>query len=150
MTRGMYPVPLQELIEFFESLPEQERRENLLLLAEQSGRHVPRAGEKFDLEDVRKDEECTDTVGIFLRKDDGDRIHFAVTLGPKVQTLTRAMATILCKGLNGATLQGVLDVPENFVPRIIGAELVRLRSQTVYYVLNRMKAAVRSLLERRV
>jgi cysteine desulfuration protein SufE len=33
-------------------------------------------------------------------------------------------------------------MPTDFVPRIIGAELVRLRSQTVYYVLDRMKQAV--------
>ena len=98
---------------------------------------------------MRKDEECTDTVGIFLRAEDGDRAHFAVTLGPQVQTLTKAMTTILCRGLNGAKLQEVLDVPADFVPRIVGAELVRLRSQTVYYVLGRMKAAVKMLLDRR-
>ncbi len=143
------PSPLQELIEFFEHLSEQERRENLLLMAEQAEKQEPREGEKFDVADVRKDEECTDTVGVFLRIDDGDRACFAVTLGPKVQTLTRAMATILCRGLNGVMLREVLDVPQDFVPRIVGAELVRQRSQTVYYVLNRMKAAVQTLLDRK-
>ncbi|MCE9518349.1 MAG: SufE family protein [Verrucomicrobia bacterium] len=144
----MYPVPLQKLIDFFEHLSEQERRENLLLLAEQAKKQEPREGEKFELEDVRKDEECTDTVGIFLRVEDGGCAHFAITLGPKVQTLTRAMATILCRGLNGTMLQEVLNVPEDFVSRIIGADLVRQRSQTVYYVLNRMKAAVQETLKR--
>ncbi len=142
----MYPAPLQELINFFEHLSEQERRENLLLLAEQAEKLEPREGEKFDLEEVRKDKECTDTVGVYLRVDDDDRAHFAITLGLKVQTLTRAMATILCKGLNGAMLQELLDVPEDFVSRIIGAELVRQRSQTVYYVLGRMKAAVKAFI----
>src|SRR5687768_13022659 len=48
-----------------------------------------------------------------------------------------------------APLRDVLDVPADFVPRIVGSELVRLRSQTVYYVLSRMKTAVKMLLDRR-
>lgn len=144
-----YPAPLEELIRFFEHLPEQERRENLIVMSDNAKKQEPRSGEMFELEDVRKDEECTDTVGIFLRAEDDDRAHFAVTLGPRVQTLTRAMTTILCRGLNGARLQEVLDVPADFVPRIVGAELVRLRGQTVYYVLGRMKAGVKMLIDRR-
>ena len=145
----MYPKPLEELIELFEHLPEQERRENLVVMSDSAKKQEPREGETFDLEDVRKDEECTDTVGIYLRADENDEANFAVTLGPQVQTLTKAMTTILCRGLNGTKLQDVLDVPADFVPRIIGAELVRLRSQTVYYVLGRMKTAVKMLLDRR-
>jgi len=61
-----------------------------------------------------------------------------------VQTLTRALGVILCRGLNGSSLEAVQAIQEDFVPRIIGAELVRLRSQTVYYVLRRMKEAARS------
>ncbi len=145
----MYPKPLEELIELLEHLPEQERRENLVVMSDSAKKQEPREGETFDLEDVRKDEECTDTVGIYLRVEGNDRAHFAVTLGPQVQTLTKAMTTILCRGLNGTKLWDVLDVPADFVPRIIGAELVRLRSQTVYYVLSRMKTAVKMLLDRR-
>jgi cysteine desulfuration protein SufE len=145
----MYPSGLQDIIELFEHLPEQERRENLIVMADSAKKQEPKDGEKFDLEDVRKDEECTDTVGVFLRTDDDDKAHFAITLGPLVQTLTKAMTSILCRGLNGAKLQDVLDVPADFVPRIVGADLVRLRSQTVYYVLSRMKTAVKMLLDQR-
>lgn len=140
-----YPAALDELISFFEALPEGERRENLIDLAAQAASHAPKDGERYGLEDVRKDAECTDTVGIHLRLDDGGRAQFAISLGPKVQTLTRALAVILCRGLNGCTLEEVVSVPGDFVPRIIGAELVRLRSQTVYYVLNRMKEAAKLL-----
>ncbi|MDZ4402927.1 SufE family protein [Prosthecobacter sp.] len=140
-----YPAALGELIAFFESLPEGERRENLIDLAAASAAHAPKEGEKFDLEDVRKDAECTDTVGVHVRLEQDDHAYFAVSLGPKVQTLTKALTTILCRGLNGSTLREVLDVPQDFVPRIIGAELVRLRSQTVYYVLTRMKQAAQVL-----
>ncbi len=145
----MYPEALNDLIELFEHLPEQERRENLVTLSDSAKRCEPKEGETFDLEDVRKDEECTDTVGIFLRVGEDDKAHFAVTLGPAVQTLTKAMTSILCRGLNNTKLQDVLDVPADFVPRIVGAELVRLRSQTVYYVLSRMKTAVKMFMDRR-
>ncbi|MCB1228503.1 MAG: SufE family protein [Verrucomicrobiales bacterium] len=136
-----YPSALQELIDFFEGLSEGERRENLIGLAENASSFRPEPGESFDLTDVRKDQGCTDTVGLFLRVEAGGRVHFAVELGPKVQTLTRAMTTLLCRGLNGATLEEVLEISPDFVPRLIGEELVRLRSQTVYYVLSRMKQA---------
>ena len=140
-----YPAALKELITFFEALPEGERRENLIDLAAASATCAPKEGEKFDLEDVRHDAGCTDTVGVHARLEQGDQVHFAISLGPKVQTLTKAMATILCRGLNGSTLVEVLEVPQDFVPRIIGADLVRLRSQTVYYVLGRMKQAALKL-----
>ena len=145
MTLPDYPTALGELIAFFEHLPEAERRENLIDFAAAAAAHAPKEGETFDLEDVRKDAECTDTVGVHVRLEHGDHVHFAISLGPKVQTLTRALTTILCRGLNGSTLREVLDVPQDFVPRIIGAELVRLRSQTVYYVLGRMKQAAAQL-----
>lgn len=140
-----YPAALDELITFFESLPEGERRENLIDLAAAAPNYAPKDGESFDLEDIRHDAECTDTVGVHARLEHGDHVHFAISLGPKVQTLTKAMATILCRGLNGSTLTEVLEVPQDFVPRIIGADLVRLRSQTVYYVLGRMKEAAQAL-----
>jgi cysteine desulfuration protein SufE len=75
-------------------------------------------------------------------------VTFKVSLGPEVQTLTRAMTAILVKGLADATPQDILDIPADFVPKIVGAELVRLRSQTVYYVLGRMKATVKVYLNR--
>ena len=137
----MYPLKLAKIVTLFDSLSEDERRANLIAYAEQARRLAPQAGETFDIEDVRKDEECTDTVGIFLRVDVERRAHFRVTLGPQVQTLTRAMAAILCTGLEGATVEEVLALPADFVPRIVGAHLVRIRSQTVYYVLMRMKEA---------
>jgi len=144
-----YPAPLQDLIDLFEHLPEAERRENIISYADAAKSCEPKEGETFDLTDIRKDEECTDTVGVFLRAEEGDRAHFAIELGPKVQTLTKAMTAILCRSLNGVPMREVLDTPADFVPRIIGAELVRLRSQTVYYVLSRMKTAVRMLLDQR-
>lgn len=135
------PPALQELIDFFEHLPEPERRDSLISMAESVEAHAPRPGLPYEVEEVRKDPECSDIVGIFLQREDGGHVHFAVTFGPKVQTLTRALAAILCRGLNGCTASEILAISPDFIPRIVGAELIRLRSQTVYYVLHRMQQA---------
>lgn len=143
-----YPAALEELITLFESLPEGERRENLIELAAQSASCEPQAGETYEVVDVRHDAECTDSVGIHARVAEDGVVHFAVSLGPKVQTLTKALTVVLCRGLKGLTADEVITVSPDIVPRIVGAELVRLRSRTVYYVLNRMKEAARALATR--
>jgi cysteine desulfuration protein SufE len=142
-----YPAKLSAIIELFVGLSDAEKRETLIAYADQSPSHEPKEGEVFQIEDIRKDEECTDTVAVFLRLDEG-RCHFRVTLGPKVQTLTRAMSAILCKGLDGIPPADILSIPSDFVPKIVGAELVRVRSQTVYYLLTRMKGIVKVWLQR--
>jgi cysteine desulfuration protein SufE len=144
----MYPPALAEIVEFFESLPEDEKRENLVAYADNALNCALKAGESFDLEDTRKDEECTDTVGVFMKVDSEAHTFFRITLGPQVQTLTKAMTAILCKGLEGSTPQAILDLPADFVPQIVGGQLVRIRSQTVYYILTRMKSACRVFLNR--
>ena len=144
----MYPPKLNNIINLFETLPEVERRETLVSYADSAKKQEPRPGEQFQLEDVRKDEECADTVGVYLQVDDEGKAHFRMTLGPEVQTLTRAMTAILCKGLDGATPQEILDLPSDFVTRIVGAELVRVRSQTTYYILTRMKGVCKVYLDR--
>jgi cysteine desulfuration protein SufE len=143
-----YPPKLDKIINLFEMLPEVERRETLVSYADSAKKQEPRDGEKFALEDVRKDEECADTVGVYLHVDEQGKAHFRMTLGPEVQTLTRAMTAILCKGLDGVTPQEVLDLPSDFVTRIVGAELVRVRSQTTYYILTRMKGICKVYLDR--
>ena len=135
----MYPPKLNKIIHLFEGLPEDERRETIVSYADNAPKQEPREGETFDLVDVRKDEECMDTVGVYLHVDEKGKAQIRMTLGPEVQTLTRAMAAILCKGLEGCTPQEILDLPSDFVTRIVGAELVRVRSQTIYYVLTRIK-----------
>ena len=144
----MYPQKLDKIIDLFEHLPEVERRETLVSYADNARKQEPREGEQFDLVDVRKDEECTDTVGVYLHVDSEGKAHIRMTLGPEVQTLTRAMTAILCKGLEGCTPQEILDLPSTFVTRIVGAELVRVRSQTIYYVLTRIKGICKVWIDR--
>ena len=137
-----YPTKLSAIIELFVGLNDAEKRETLIAYADQAHSQEPRKDESFALEDIRKDQECTDTVAVFLRVDE-DCCHFRVTLGPQVQTLTRAMSSILCKGLDGLPPADILAIPSDFVPKIVGADLVRARSQTVYYLLTRMKGIVK-------
>jgi cysteine desulfuration protein SufE len=148
-TESVYPKGLQKIVTLFESLPDQEKRDALISYADQARKWEPKEGETFNLEDVRKDAECTDTVGVFLKVDDEERATFRVTLGPQVQTLTRAMTSILCRGLERSTVSEILAVPSDFVPKIVGGELIRARSQTVYYVLTRMKGICKVYLDRR-
>jgi cysteine desulfuration protein SufE len=143
-----YPNKLNKIIDLFQSLPEDERRETLVSYADNAKKQEPRPGERFELEDIRKDEECADTVGVYLHVDEQGKAHIRMTLGPEVQTLTRAMTAILCKGLEGCTPREILDLSSDFVTRIIGAELVRVRSQTVYYVLTRIKGICKVWLDR--
>ncbi len=140
MNMMSYPSKLQDIIKLFESLPDGEKRELLISYAEQASRYRPIDGEDYDLEDIRKDEECTDEVGVFLLVDDDGRAQFRVALGAQVQTLTKALSSILCSGLEGTPVDEVLALPADFVPKLIGAQLVRARSQTVYYVLTRLKS----------
>jgi cysteine desulfuration protein SufE len=144
----MYPPKLDKIINLLEMFPEDERRETLVSYADNAKNQEPRKDEQFALVDVRKDEECTDTVGVYLNVDDKGKAHIRMTLGPEVQTLTRAMTAILCKGLDGSTPQEILDLPSDFVTRIVGSELVRIRSQTVYYVLTRIKSICKVWLDR--
>ncbi|MDG1852916.1 MAG: SufE family protein [Verrucomicrobiales bacterium] len=144
MENSTQPQNLVKIINFFESLPDDEKRENLLSYANRSKAWEPNPDLIYDLEDIRKDEECTDTVGIYLKIDQG-RVFFNISMGPKVQTLTRALASILCEALKGATIEQVLAVKNECISQIVGQKLVQLRSQTVYYLIQRMRSAVSSI-----
>ncbi|HEX9785577.1 MAG TPA: SufE family protein [Opitutaceae bacterium] len=143
-----HPAALQDIVDLFEHLPEVEKRENLIAYADNAPLHEPRAGEEYSLVDERKDEDCTDKVGVYVMMDGNRRAHFRVKLGPHVQTLTKAMSAILCRGLDGCTPEEVMEIEQDFVPKIVGGQLVRVRSQTVYYILTRIKSACRVLLNR--
>lgn len=140
-----FPQALQQIIDFYEGLPDDEKREALINEAALAEQYAPAEGEAFDLEDVRKDSECSDTVGIFVKTTEDDLVLFKISLGEKVQTLTRALSVILCKGLKDCSADEIADLPESFVPRIVGSKLYRLRSRTIYYMLRRLKEAVQNL-----
>jgi cysteine desulfuration protein SufE len=138
------PPALQSIAALFEKCSDSERRELLLHYAAGAGRYAPDAGETFDVSDLRHDPECADQVGVHLRVTDG-ACQFNITLGPDVQTLTRALAAILCEGLAEASPDEVAALPESFLEEIAGCALTRLRRRSIHYLLRRMKEAIHSL-----
>lgn len=144
MENSTHPKKLSKIIDFFESLSDDEKRENLLSYANKSKAWEPLLDQIYDFEDIRKDEQCLDTVGIYLKVNQ-EKVFFNVSMGPKVQTLTRALASILCEALEGANIEQVLTVKDECISRIVGEKLVRLRSQTVYYLIRRMRSAVSNI-----
>lgn len=138
------PEKLTELIHFFESLQENERRENLMLFANKAEKWIPEEQVNYCINDIRKDEHCTDEVGIFVLSGKNE-ISFRVSLGEKVQTLTRAISSILCEVSEKQDKNTIKAINRNDISRIVGHELVRLRSQTVYYILDRMQEALEKL-----
>src|SRR5205814_9531743 len=77
-------------------------------------------------------------------------LHFSVNATSPTESSTLSLhdALPICKGLEGATPLEILDLPSDFVTRIIGTELVRVRSQTTYYVLTRIKGICKVYLDR--
>jgi len=144
-----YPTPLQRIVDYFGSLDEQTRRARLIDYADQAMQWHPKEGEKIVLEDLRNDDECMDEVGIYIIEREGGKIAFRLYFGDEVQTLNKAMGVILGKGLEDTQLQDVINLSSQVVTQIIGQRLVRYRSQTVYYILNRMKSAARQLRDKR-
>ena len=135
-----------ELRSLFAGLAEDERRSLLASFAEASHHCAPQPGQHFAVEDVRKDAVCTDTVGIHLDLDpDRHTTTVRISLGDDIQTLTRALTTILARCLDGQPPDTILSFPDEFITEIVGERLVRQRSQTVYYVLDRLKQAARQL-----
>lgn len=58
------------------------------------------------------------------------------------------MTSILCKALNGCRSEEILEVPSDFDSRIIRGELVRVRSNMVYYAITRIRSAAKEYLRR--
>jgi len=96
------------------------------------------------MEEERHDAECADRVGLHVSLADG-ACRVRVSLGPEVQTLTRALAAVLCEGLEGALPEEVAALPDSVVEDIAGAVLVRLRSRTACYILRRVKEALQAV-----
>ncbi len=139
------PKRLEQIASYFEQLDEQSRRERLIAFAEQSDKWLPQPSDKILYQDIRKDEECLDEVGVFI-VDDGEGLVWRMQYGNDVQILTRAIGTILSDGLNHAKPEEVTSLSADVIHRIIGQQLFRNRSQSIYYIFNRIKQAMKKYL----
>jgi sulfur transfer protein SufE len=91
---------------------------------------------------------CSDEVTLFVKIEPDGGLRLRAELGPDTRTLTRALVTILCRGLNGSDPALVAALPDDFIPEIVGEPLLRSRSRSVYGITSRLREAVRSLLAR--
>jgi cysteine desulfuration protein SufE len=135
---------LERTAQHFESLEKDGRIQALIALADGLLKLAPEDGERWDVKDIRKDLECQDVVGLFVRRD-GERVHLAAEVGQEVTTLTRALTALFVENLNGEQSADILAVDPNLIPRVVGESLMRQRSNSAYYTLRRLKEAVRAL-----
>jgi cysteine desulfuration protein SufE len=136
---------LEETVRVFEKLPKETRIDGLISLADGIGRLAPREGEQWQVEDVRKDNECLDVVGLYARKREDGKVDLAATMGQEVTTLTRALTSLFVENLNGETAENILSVKPDLIPRVVGETLMKQRSNTAYYTLRRIHEAVKAL-----
>ncbi|KAB1658345.1 SufE family protein [Pseudoclavibacter sp. CFCC 11306] len=134
------PPRLIETAEDFNALGERDRLQLLLEFADE----LPELPERYrdDPDLLEPVPECQSPV--FLKVDvDGDTVHPHVT-APREAPTTRGFASILVQGLDGESVQQVLDVPSDYPFELGLARTVsplRLRGMTG--ILERIKAQVR-------
>lgn len=133
---------LEAQVQHFETLDNSARIQALIGLAQAVADFEPQPSQNWDFSEVRQDEECLDSLGVYLKKDQ-DTLHFAASVGEETTTLTRALTAVLVCHLSGETSQRILELSNSFVPRLVGEGLLRQRRNTAYYPLRRIQEAVR-------
>jgi len=134
------PAPLAETREDFLALGVKDRLQLLLEFSNELPELPERYRDHPDL--LEKVEECQSPVYIFVEVVDG-RVHLHAT-APAESPTTRGFASILVQGLDGLTVDEVLDVPGDY-PQSLGlAEAVSpLRVRGMTGMLGRVKRQVR-------
>jgi sulfur transfer protein SufE len=136
---------LEAKVQQFEALDNSARIQALIGLAQSVGEVDPNA-QSWDFSEVRQDEECLDSLGVFLRKDQ-TKLHLGASVGEETTTLTRALTSVLVQHLSGETPERILEVKDSLVPRLVGESLLRQRRNTAYYPLRRIQEAVRHFVQ---
>jgi cysteine desulfuration protein SufE len=135
------PDTLAEIVEDFASVGPSDRLQLLLdLSSELPALPEPYATERDRMEPVP---ECQSPVFLAVELDDDHRVHLFFDAPPEAPT-TRGFAGILREGLEGATADEVLAVPDDFYVRLGLAEAVSvLRLRGMAAMLARIKRQVR-------
>jgi cysteine desulfuration protein SufE len=123
------PAKLAETREDFLALGVKDRLQLLLEFSNELPALPDRYAERPDL--LERVEECQSPVFMFVEVDDGI-VHLYAT-APAESPTTRGFASILAQGIEGLTVQQVLDIPADY-PQSLGlAEAVsplRVRGMT--------------------
>jgi cysteine desulfuration protein SufE len=138
---GALPENLAHIREDFHELEIRDRLQLLLEFSNELPDLPDRYADHPDL--LERVEECQSPVFMFVEVDDENIVHLFVT-APKEAPTTRGFASILVQGLEGLTVQEVLDVPDDF-PQDLGlteaVSPLRVRGMTA--LLGRAKRQIR-------
>ena len=132
---------MQRIVDLFAGAPKDLRLEALL----EYSRKVPPLppdleGHREAMEQVG---ECQTPFFLATEVDDDQRVHVWFDCPPQAPT-TRGFAGVLAEGLNGATVDEVLDVPDDFYTRMGLAEAISsLRLRGMGAILHRLKRQLR-------
>jgi cysteine desulfuration protein SufE len=136
------PPGLEEIVEDFRLSPKQMRLQMLL----DYSRSLPALPERYTdaHETLERVEECQ-TPFFVAAELEGDRVHLFFDAPPEAPT-TRGYAGILAAGLDGATVEQVLETPPDFALSMGLGELVSpLRLRGMSAILARIKRQVVTL-----
>ena len=116
MTDPTLPAQLADIRDEFLELEVRERLQLLLEFSNELPELPERYSEHPDL--FEQVVECQSPVFIFVEVDDDEGVHLFAT-APREAPTTRGFASILAQGLDGLSVDEVLDVPSDF-PLTIG------------------------------
>jgi cysteine desulfuration protein SufE len=135
------PAKLQRIVDLFAGAPKDLRLEALL----EYSRKLPPlpeglAGHREAMEQVV---ECQTPFFLATQVDEDRTVHVFFDCPPEAPT-TRGFAGLLSEGLEGATVEEVLDTPDDFYTRMGLAEAISsLRLRGMGAILHRLKRQVR-------
>jgi len=142
MTSSTVPAALAEIRDDFLALPQKERLTLLLEFSNELPELPERYQEHPDL--FERVVECQSPVYIFVEVDADDSVHLYAT-APRESPTTRGFASILAQGLDGLSVDEVLEVPDDY-PQSIGlteaVSPLRIRGMTA--LLARTKRQIRA------
>ena len=135
------PASLADIVEDFTAVGPKDRLQLLLEMSQQLPPLPDRyAGHRESMEQVP---ECQTPLFLAVEVDDGGGVHLFFDAPPEAPT-TRGFAGILREGLDGAGVEDVLAVPEDFYLGLgLGEAVSPLRLRGMAAMLARIKRQVR-------
>jgi cysteine desulfuration protein SufE len=109
-TTTALPPRLQEIVEDFQDAEGQEKLEMLLEYSEQLPPLPEHLHDRRDAMD--QVHECMTPVFVYAEQDD-DGLHYFFDIPPESPTV-RGYASLLAEGINGASVEDVLRIPDDF------------------------------------
>jgi cysteine desulfuration protein SufE len=142
MTSTTLPAQLSEIRDDFLALEVPERLQLLLEFSNE----LPELPERYrDHPDLfERVEECQSPIFIVVEVDDERAVHLFAMAPPEAPT-TRGFASILAQGIEGLSVEQVLDMPDDYPGTLgLGAAVSPLRIRGMTAMLARIKRQVRA------